>query len=110
MKALDEAAQIAKKFSGKITLIHAYPVPLQPNMLTEPSVSGSLCIPILTGAEFSGVTEAARELGNRILEDREQKAKAKKSSSSKTSHGRTCCSRDREGGPRRKFRLDRDRC
>jgi nucleotide-binding universal stress UspA family protein len=78
LRALEKAVQIAEKFSGKITLIHAYPVPVQPIMLPEPSTSGSLSIPILTGAEVSRMTEAAREVGNRILEDGEQKVKAEK--------------------------------
>jgi nucleotide-binding universal stress UspA family protein len=78
LKALEQAAQIAKKFSGKITLVHAYSVSVQPIMLPEPSASGSLNIPVLTSAEFSGMADAARTLGNRILEDGEQRIKAEK--------------------------------
>jgi len=73
LKALEEAVQIAKKFSGKITLIHVYSV--QPIMMPEPSTMGSLSIPIVTGAEVSTMIEAAKKLGNRILDDGEQRAK-----------------------------------
>jgi nucleotide-binding universal stress UspA family protein len=73
LKALEEAVQIAKKFSGKITLIHVYSV--QPIMMPEPSTVGSLSIPIITGAEVSTMIEAAKKLGNRILDDGEQRIK-----------------------------------
>lgn len=73
-KALEKAAQIAEKFSGKITLIHVYSV--QPIMMPEPSTVTSLNIPILTGAEVSVMIEAARKWGNKILEDGEQRIKA----------------------------------
>ena len=76
LKALERAAEIAKRFHGKITLIHAYSIPVQPLMVPEPSTIGSLSIPILTGAEASKMAEAVRKLGNRILEDGEQKVKA----------------------------------
>jgi nucleotide-binding universal stress UspA family protein len=75
LKALEEALQIAEKFSGKITLIHVYSV--QPIMMPEPSTVTSLNIPILTGAEVSVMIEAARKWGNKILEDGEQRIKAK---------------------------------
>jgi nucleotide-binding universal stress UspA family protein len=78
LKALEQAVQIAKKFSGKITLIHAYSVSVQPVMLPEPSASGSLNIPVLTNAEYSRMADATRMLGNRILEDGEQRIKAEK--------------------------------
>ena len=74
LKALEEAVQIAKEFSGKITLIHVYSV--QPIMMPEPSTVTSLNIPILTGAEVSVMIEAARKWGNKILEDGEQRIKA----------------------------------
>jgi nucleotide-binding universal stress UspA family protein len=73
-KALEKAAQIAEKFSGKITLIHVYSV--QPIMMPEPSTVTSLNIPVLTGAEVSVMIEAARKWGNKILEDGEQRIKA----------------------------------
>jgi nucleotide-binding universal stress UspA family protein len=78
LKALEKAGQIAKKFSGKLTLIHAYSVSVQPVMLPEPTMLGSPSIPILTGEEISRVAEAAKELGNRILSDGEEKVKAEK--------------------------------
>jgi nucleotide-binding universal stress UspA family protein len=76
LKALEEAAQIAEKFSGKITLIHVYSV--QPIMISEPSVASSLNMPILTGAEVSMMIEAAKKYGNRIVEDGQQRIKGAK--------------------------------
>lgn len=73
LKALEEAAQIAEKFSGKITLIHVFSV--QPVMISEPSAVSSLNMPILTGAEVSMMIEAARKYGNRILEGGQQRIK-----------------------------------
>lgn len=70
-KALEEAALIAKKFSGKLTLMHVYSV--QPVIMPEPSTGGSLSIPIITGAEVSAMIEAAMKLGNKILTDGEQR-------------------------------------
>ena len=75
LRALEEAAQLAKKFDGKLTLVHVYSV--QPIMMPEPSTVTSLNIPILTGAEVSVMIEAARKWGNKILEDGEQRIKAK---------------------------------
>ena len=73
LKALEEAVQIAKKFSGNVTLIHVYSV--QPIMMPEPSTMGSLSIPIITGAEVSMMIEATKKLGNKILDDGEQSVK-----------------------------------
>ena len=73
LEALEEAVQIAKKFSGNITLIHVYSV--QPIMMPEPSTMGSLSIPIITGAEVSMMIEATKKLGNKILDDGEQRVK-----------------------------------
>ena len=72
LKALEEAAQIAKISSGKITLINVYS--MQPIMVGEPSGSGYGAI--LTGAEISRMIEAAQKSGNRILQDGEQKISA----------------------------------
>lgn len=76
LKALEEAGQIAEKFSGKITLIHVYSV--QPIMISEPSAVSSLNMPILTGAEVSMMIEAAKKYGNRILDDGKQRIKGAK--------------------------------
>jgi nucleotide-binding universal stress UspA family protein len=72
LKALEEAAQIAKISSGKITLIYVYSA-LQPMMMPEPSASGYTGRPILTGAEVSRIIEAAQKSGNKILQDGEQR-------------------------------------
>lgn len=73
-KALDEAAQIAQKFSGNITLLHTYF--LQPLLMLGPSAASSPTIPSLTGADLSKMAEATQQLGNKILEDGEQRIKA----------------------------------
>ncbi len=74
VKALEEASQIAKMFSGKITLITVYSV--QPIIMPEPSTSGYTGTPILTGAEVSRIIDAARKSGNEILQDAEQRISA----------------------------------
>jgi len=73
LKALEEAAMIAKKFSGKLTLIHVFSV--QPIIMPESSTSSSLSLPIITGAEVTMMIETARKLGNKILEDGERRIK-----------------------------------
>jgi nucleotide-binding universal stress UspA family protein len=84
LKALERATEIAKKFSGKITLIHVYSVSIQPIMLPAPTTLGSPSIPILTGAEVSRMAEATRGFGNRILREGEEKVKAEKVQVEKT--------------------------
>jgi nucleotide-binding universal stress UspA family protein len=74
LKALDEASQIAKMSSAKLTLIHVYSV--QPIMISEPSPSGYLGPPVFTGADVSRMIEAAEKFGNRILQDGEQRIRA----------------------------------
>lgn len=76
LKALDVATRLADKFLGKITLIHVYSISVQPVMMPEPSTSGSVGMPIMTGAEVSRIIEAAQSVGNRILDDGEQRVKA----------------------------------
>jgi nucleotide-binding universal stress UspA family protein len=71
MHALEKAVQIAKKFNGKITLIHvysvAYPVSVSP-FVPAPEVSTSTLV-----LKFA---EAARKAGAGILADGEKKVKA----------------------------------
>jgi len=76
LKALEEAAQLAKISSGKITLLNVYSV--QPLIIPEPSTSGYPGMPILTGAEASRITEAVRKSGVKILQDGEQRISATK--------------------------------
>jgi nucleotide-binding universal stress UspA family protein len=82
LKALEKAIQIAKKFSGSITLIHVYSVTVTPIILPEPTLS-TPGVPVLTSAEASRVAEAARQAGNRILDDGEEKVKTERVSTSK---------------------------
>jgi nucleotide-binding universal stress UspA family protein len=74
LKALEEASQIAKISSGKITLINVYSV--QPIMMPEPSVSGYTGTPVFTGAEVSRIIEAAQKSGSKILQDGEKRISA----------------------------------
>ncbi len=76
LKALEVAIQIAKKFEGKITLIHVYSVTVRPIIMPEPTTLTPPGVPIMTPTEISRVVNAAREVGNRILSDGEDKAKA----------------------------------
>jgi nucleotide-binding universal stress UspA family protein len=78
IRALEKAIQIARRFSSTITLIHTYTVSVQPIILPEPTTMSSPGIPVLTGAEISRIAEAAREAGNRILKDGEERANAEK--------------------------------
>ena len=70
--ALKKAVQIAKKFDGKITLIHAYlivyPVGISPITLAETATFASELV--------SKLVETAREAGNGILADGETMVKA----------------------------------
>ncbi|MEM2546356.1 MAG: universal stress protein [Candidatus Bathyarchaeia archaeon] len=75
LKALDLAVQIAKKFGGKITLIHVYQVNVRPMVMPEP-ITLTPGIPIISPSEYSKVVEAAREAGSRILAEGEKRVKA----------------------------------
>jgi nucleotide-binding universal stress UspA family protein len=78
LRALDVAIQIAKKFGGKIALIHVYSVTVGPVIIPEPTTLTPPMIPPMTPAEVSKTVEAIRKAGTRILTDGEQKAKAEK--------------------------------
>jgi len=75
LKALEIAVQIAKKFDGKITLIHAYSVGARPIVMPEPTTLSPSWIPVMSPAEFSKVVEAARKAGASILDDGEKRVK-----------------------------------
>jgi nucleotide-binding universal stress UspA family protein len=76
LRALDVAIQIAKKFSGKITLIHVYSVTPGPVIMPEPGTMSPSGFPVMAPVEISSVVDAVRKAGDRILEDGERKAKA----------------------------------
>lgn len=76
LRALDVAIQTAKKFGGKITLIHAYSVAVRPVIMPEPTTLTPPMIPVMTPTEVSRVAEAARKAGGNILADGEQRVKA----------------------------------
>ncbi|HVO36696.1 MAG TPA: universal stress protein [Candidatus Acidoferrum sp.] len=75
-KALAMATQIAKRFEGKITLIHVYSVTVRPVMMPEPTAIAGPGIPMMSSAEISKVADYAREAGQRILSDGEDQVKA----------------------------------
>lgn len=74
LKALDVAIQVAKKFEGKITLMHVYSVAAVTSIVPEPGIAGG-GIPVLRPQDISIFIEAARKIGNRILSDGKQKVK-----------------------------------
>lgn len=73
LKALDIAIQVAKKFGGKIMLVHVYSVAAVTSMVLEPGIAGG--VPVFEPYDVSGFVEAARKTGNRILSDGEKKVK-----------------------------------
>jgi nucleotide-binding universal stress UspA family protein len=78
LKALETAIQIAKKFNGKLTLIHVYSVAVRPIIVPEPSTFSPAGVSVITAEEVSRVAEAAREAGRQVLAEGEQKVKAEK--------------------------------
>lgn len=74
-RALEIAIQIAKKFKGKITLIHVYSVSVRPVVVPEPATL-TPGIPMMAPAEYSRVAEAVKEAGARILAEGAEKVKA----------------------------------
>ena len=71
MHALKNAVQIAKKFDGKITLIHVYSVayPVSVSITTLDTETSALEL-------SSKLAEAARKVGASILSDGEKRVKA----------------------------------
>ncbi|MDH7564383.1 MAG: universal stress protein [Candidatus Bathyarchaeota archaeon] len=76
LKALGVAAEIAKKFGGKITLIHVYSVAMAPVIVPEPATMTPTGAPYMMSVEMSKALEAAKRAGNRILVEAEEKIKA----------------------------------
>jgi nucleotide-binding universal stress UspA family protein len=76
LKALEVATQIAKRFGGKITLIHVYSIATGPAMMPEPTTLTPPGFPVMSSAEISKIADAARRAGGRILAEGEQKVKA----------------------------------
>ena len=76
VRALRIAVQIAKRFDGKITLIHVYSVGVRPIAMPEPTTLTPPSVPIMPPADFSKVVEAARKAGSAILTDGENRIEA----------------------------------
>jgi len=75
LRALEIAVQVAKKFNGKITLIHAYSVTVRPIVMPEP-ITLTPGVPIMAPIEYSRMVEATREAGAKILAEGEKRVKA----------------------------------
>lgn len=75
-RALEIAIQIAKKFRGKITLIHVYSAAVRPVMMPEPTTLTPPSVSVVPPTEVAKVAEAARKTGSSLLADGEQKVKA----------------------------------
>jgi len=74
LRALEIAVQVAKKFSGKTTLIHAYSVVVRPIVMPEPTTL-TPGVPIMAPVEYSRMVEAVREAGAKILAEGEKMVK-----------------------------------
>jgi nucleotide-binding universal stress UspA family protein len=75
-KALGVAIQIAKKFNGKIVLIHVYSVTITPVIVPEPATLSGPGYPVVVASDISKMVDVARETGHRILSDGERKVEA----------------------------------
>lgn len=73
MRAVEIATQMAKKFDGRITLIHVYSIGAKAVVMTEPTTPN---VPIMTPTDFSKVMEATREAGEAILAHGKEKVEA----------------------------------
>lgn len=76
LRALDIAIQVAKKFEGKITLVHVYSAAVKPVMMPEAATAPPPMIPIMTPLEVSKIAEAARKAGSGILMGGAERVKA----------------------------------
>jgi nucleotide-binding universal stress UspA family protein len=78
-KALESAIQIAKKFNGKITLIHVYStVTARPLAIPEPGTLTAPTIPpVATATEISRIIENARKIGTDVLTEGERRVRNK---------------------------------
>jgi len=74
LKALDVAVEIAAKFGGKLTLIHAYSVAGATGYLPEPSAT--VGVPVMSASDISKLAESAREAGKKILDEGKKRIKA----------------------------------
>lgn len=74
LKALDVAIQIAKRFGGKITLVHVYSVTALGGVMPEPSMA-TAGVPVMAAPDVSRLVEVARKVASRILNDGEQRVK-----------------------------------
>jgi nucleotide-binding universal stress UspA family protein len=72
-RALEIAIQIARNFSGELTLLHVYSVAVTPVVIPEPTTLNPTGVPIATSAEVSKIVDAARDAGKKILADAEER-------------------------------------
>lgn len=76
LRALEIAVQMAKKFGGKLTLVHVYSVSVSPVLMPEPTTLTPPRVPVMTAAEVSKVAEATRKAGASILAGGEKRVRA----------------------------------
>jgi nucleotide-binding universal stress UspA family protein len=76
VQALRTAIQIAGKFNGKLTLVHVYAMTFAPFVVPEPTTLTPSGVPVVTPAEVSKMIEAAREAGQRILDNGEKEVRS----------------------------------
>lgn len=75
-RALECAVQIAKKFDGKIMLLHVYSIAIPSMVMHEPSTLTTAGVPVPTSTEVSKIVEGLREAGTKILSEGEGQAKS----------------------------------
>jgi nucleotide-binding universal stress UspA family protein len=75
LKALNVAVDVAKRFGGKLTLVHVYSTVVVPTFLPKPSVTTGH-MPIMAAEDETRLIEAARRVGRRILDDGVEEARA----------------------------------
>jgi nucleotide-binding universal stress UspA family protein len=76
LRALEVAIQIAKKFQGRMTLVHVFSVSVVPMVLSEPTTLTPARIPAMTPGEVAKIVEAARGVGNRLLSEGEERVRS----------------------------------
>lgn len=74
-RALEIAIQIARNFSGELTLLHVYSIAVTPVVIPEPTTLNPTGVPIATSAEISKMVDAARDAGKKILADAEERVR-----------------------------------
>lgn len=75
-RALECAVQMAKRFNGKLTLLHVYSITVPPVVMHEPSTLMPAGVPVATSSEVSKMVEGLHEAGAKMLSDAERQVRA----------------------------------